>query len=44
MISICIIEDLIEIQQGLQSVFERDDRFEFLKIFSSAEQAINENP
>ncbi len=44
MISICIIEDLIEIQQGLQSVFERDDRLEFLKSFSSAEEAISEMP
>jgi DNA-binding NarL/FixJ family response regulator len=44
MISICIIEDLIEIQQGLQSVFERDERLEFLKSFSSAEEAISEMP
>ena len=41
MITICVIEDILEIQQGLQSIFENDKRFEFLKSFSNAEDAIN---
>lgn len=44
MITICIIEDLIEIQQGLQNILEQDERLEFLKSFSNAEQAIEEIP
>jgi len=44
MITICIIEDLIEIQQGLQNILENDERLEFLKSFSTAEDAIEEIP
>jgi len=44
MITICIIEDLIEIQQGLQNILESDERLEFLKSFSTAEDAIEEIP
>jgi DNA-binding NarL/FixJ family response regulator len=40
MITICIIEDIIEIQQGLKSIIENDDRFLLLKCFNNAEDAI----
>lgn len=44
MISICIIEDIPEIQKGLEYIIESDDRFILLKCFSNAEEAINELP
>jgi DNA-binding NarL/FixJ family response regulator len=40
MISICIIEDIIEIQQGLQDIISRDQRFKLLGCFETAESAI----
>ncbi len=40
MISICIIEDIIEIQQGLQDIISRDQRFTLLGCFETAEAAI----
>ncbi len=44
MITICIIEDLIEIQNGLQTIIESDSRFELLECFGNAETAIAELP
>jgi len=44
MITICIIEDLIEIQKGLQTIIESDSRFELLRCFENAETAIAELP
>jgi len=44
MITICIIEDLIEIQNGLKTIIERDSRFELLQCFENAERAITELP
>lgn len=44
MITICIIEDLIEIQKGLQTIIESDSRFKLLKSFENAEEAIAQLP
>lgn len=44
MITICIIEDLIEIQNGLKTIIESDSRFELLSCFGNAETAIAELP
>jgi len=44
MITICIIEDLIEIQNGLQTIIESDLRFKLLCCFGNAETAIAELP
>jgi len=44
MITICIIEDLIEIQNGLKTIIENDSRFELLQCFENAETAITELP
>jgi DNA-binding NarL/FixJ family response regulator len=44
MISICIIEDIPEIQKGLQSIIDVDDRFTILECFNNAEDAIRELP
>ncbi len=44
MITICIIEDLIEIQKGLQSIIDSDSRFKLLKSFENAEDAIAQLP
>ncbi len=44
MITICIIEDLIEIQKGLQSIIETDSRFRLLQSFENAEDAIAQLP
>jgi DNA-binding NarL/FixJ family response regulator len=44
MITVCIVEDLYEIQDGLKAVIESDDRFILLKSFSNAEHAIAELP
>ncbi len=44
MITICIIEDIEEIQHGLRSIIESDPRFSILQCFSNAEEAIKELP
>lgn len=44
MITICIIEDLIEIKNGLQIIIENDSRFSLLKCFENAETAITDLP
>jgi RNA polymerase sigma factor (sigma-70 family) len=44
MISICIIEDIPEIQKGLKYIIESDERFLLLKCFYNAEEAIQELP
>lgn len=44
MISICIIEDILDIQKGLQSIIEQDNRFQLLKCFDNAEEAIEQLP
>jgi DNA-binding NarL/FixJ family response regulator len=40
MISICIIEDILEIQKGLQSIIESHSQFRLLACFNNAEDAI----
>ncbi|AEA46023.1 response regulator [Fluviicola taffensis] len=40
MINICIIEDILDIQQGLRSVIESDDRLQWVRSFETAEEAI----
>ncbi len=44
MISICIIEDILDIQNGLKAIIENDTRFELVKCFNNAEDAIEELP
>ncbi|MFN3969482.1 response regulator [Flavobacterium sp.] len=44
MITICIIEDIEEIQKGLKSIIEADFRFKQLGCFTTAESAIAELP
>jgi DNA-binding NarL/FixJ family response regulator len=44
MITICIIEDILDIQKGLQSIIEQDNRFLLLKCFDNAEEAIEQLP
>lgn len=44
MITICIIEDILDIQKGLQSIIEQDNRFQLLKCFDNAEEAIEQLP
>ena len=44
MITVCIIEDIVEIQEGLKSIIEMDNRFLLLKCFDNAEDAIAELP
>ncbi|AWA30523.1 DNA-binding response regulator [Flavobacterium magnum] len=44
MITICIIEDIPDIQKGLQSIIESDERFSLLGSFANAEEAIIELP
>jgi len=44
MITICIIEDILEIQNGLQAIIESDARFELQKCFTNAEDAIKDLP
>lgn len=44
MITICIIEDIEEIQDGLRSIIEHDDRFQLLQCFNTAEAAIEHIP
>ncbi|WP_298136882.1 response regulator transcription factor [Flavobacterium sp.] len=40
MITICIIEDIIDIQKGLKAIIENDNRFNLLNCFDNAEDAI----
>lgn len=44
MITVCIIEDIKEIQYGLQNIIESDVRFSLLKCFDNAEDAIAQLP
>lgn len=44
MITICIIEDIPEIQKGLQDIIENDARFTLLRCFDNAEEAITALP
>jgi DNA-binding NarL/FixJ family response regulator len=44
MITICIIEDIVDIQKGLQNIIESDARFELLECFNNAEDAIAKLP
>ena len=44
MIGICIIEDIVDIQQGLRSVIESDDRLQWMCSFETAEEAIEQIP
>lgn len=40
MIGICIIEDILDIQQGLRSVIESDPQLHWIRSFETAEEAI----
>lgn len=40
MIGICIIEDILDIQHGLRSVIESDERLHWIRSFETAEEAI----
>ena len=44
MIGICIIEDILDIQQGLRSVIESDERLYWIRSFETAEEAIEHIP
>ncbi len=44
MISICIIEDIPDIREGLQAIIEGDARFNLLRCFTDAETAIAQLP
>jgi DNA-binding NarL/FixJ family response regulator len=44
MITVCIVEDLKEIQDGLKAVIENNSQFLLLKCFNNAEDAIAELP
>lgn len=44
MISICLIEDLPDIRNGLQAIIAQDPRFELLGSFTNAEDAIEQLP
>ncbi|MBD3581087.1 response regulator transcription factor [Flavobacterium selenitireducens] len=44
MIKICLIEDIADIRDGLQSIILADKRFELQKSFVTAEEAIAELP
>ncbi|MBA4155292.1 response regulator transcription factor [Flavobacterium sp.] len=44
MITICIIEDIIDIQNGLKSILENDNRFKLIQCFQNAEEAILKLP
>ena len=39
-IKICIIEDILDIQQGLRAVIDNDERFKILQCFDNAEDAL----
>ncbi len=42
MITICIIEDIADIRNGLQRIIENDSRFKLARSFTNAEDAISE--
>lgn len=44
MITICIIEDIPDIREGLQTIIESDARFDLLGCFTNAEDAIDALP
>lgn len=44
MITICLIEDIIEIQKGLQNIIESDPQLRLLASFTNAEEAIETIP
>jgi DNA-binding NarL/FixJ family response regulator len=44
MITICIIEDILDILNGLESIIKRDNRFKLVKSFTNAEDALIEIP
>lgn len=44
MISICIVEDTIDILQGLECIIRKNPSFKLLKSFNNAEEAIKEIP
>lgn len=44
MINICLIEDIADIRNGLQSIILADERFHLQKSFTTAEEAISELP
>jgi DNA-binding NarL/FixJ family response regulator len=44
MISICIIEDIPDIREGLQTIIESDERFHLQQCFTNAEDAIMQLP
>jgi DNA-binding NarL/FixJ family response regulator len=44
MITICIIEDTLDILSGLEKIILKDNRFQLLKSFTNAEEAIAEIP
>jgi DNA-binding NarL/FixJ family response regulator len=44
MITICIIEDIIEIQKGLEDIITQDPRFKLLGCFETAEEAMVKLP
>ncbi|WP_276977928.1 response regulator transcription factor [Flavobacterium filum] len=44
MISICIVEDTIDILQGLECIIRKNSSFKLLKSFTNAEEAIKEIP
>jgi DNA-binding NarL/FixJ family response regulator len=44
MISICIIEDILDILNGLEVIISRDSEFKLIKSFTNAEDAIKEIP
>jgi DNA-binding NarL/FixJ family response regulator len=44
MISICIIEDIPDIREGLQTIIEGDARFDLRRCYTNAEDAIEELP
>lgn len=44
MISICIVEDTIDILQGLECIIRKNPSFKLLKSFTNAEEAIKEIP
>lgn len=43
-IKICIVEDILEIQNGLKNLLENDPRFSIVACFSNAEDAIDQIP
>lgn len=43
-ISICLVEDLKEVREGMTSLLTLDERFEVLATFSDAEKAVSELP